>query len=175
MPASVTSPNIDNYYVGKGILSFQLNSTGLFVDMGNCPKFEFTPKATKLDHFSSRLGTRIKDDTIITTVEGTLNMVLDEWTPENLSLALLGTVLSGEDQFIFAAPSGVRGAIKFLGTNAVGPQLEIVFGNCLFIPTKALSLIGDAWGQIDLDAEVLIDNGGHFGHCQWFANPPAAS
>ena len=53
--------SIDNYTVGKGLVSFKKMGATAFADMGNCTEFEFTPEIEKLDHFSSRTGVRFKD------------------------------------------------------------------------------------------------------------------
>lgn len=169
MPATLTSPNINNYYVGKGVVDFSTDGGSTWIDLGNCPKFTFNPKATKLDHFTSRKGTRIKDDSIITTVEGTLNVVLDEWTPNNIEMAVLGEIISGGESIeVFHKTQGISGILRFTGTNDVGPKLVVKFFNVRFIPQKELSLIGDQWGQLDLDAEVLLDsNSQRWGFVEW--------
>src|ERR1700739_5030733 len=98
MTISLSSPNVDNYYVGKGILSIKFASFGEdaadldYVDMGNVTSLDFTPKITKLDHYSSRTGTKKKDRTVATVVEAELKIVAEEWTARNLQMALLATL-----------------------------------------------------------------------------------
>lgn len=48
------SPNVDNYFIGKGIVSIADPDTSPFNwrDVGNVPTFEFTPNITFLDHYS---------------------------------------------------------------------------------------------------------------------------
>src|ERR1035438_3198902 len=87
---SLTSPNIGNYYVGKGLCSVKLLGESVYVDMGNCPTFEFQAKVTQLDHYSSRTGVKVKDFTAVTEISGVLTMVLEEFTARNLGFALLG-------------------------------------------------------------------------------------
>ena len=41
--------SINNYTVGKGIVSFRKDGAGAYADMGNCTEFEFTPELEKLD------------------------------------------------------------------------------------------------------------------------------
>ena len=53
--------SIENYTVGKGLVSFKKTGATSFADMGNCTEFEFTPEIEKLDHFSSRTGVGFKD------------------------------------------------------------------------------------------------------------------
>jgi hypothetical protein len=91
--------SIDNYTVGKGLVSFKKTGGAAFVDMGNCTEFEFTPEIEKLDHFSSRTGVRFKDKSVVIQKSGTLRLVLDEWTVDNLKMAVLGSsaVVSGAE------------------------------------------------------------------------------
>jgi hypothetical protein len=87
---TAVSPLTSQYYVGKGIVSIELTGAGTYRDIGNVPTFEFTPNITVLTHYSSRLGVRSKDLEIIHEKQATLNMVLDEWTYDNLMLAFMG-------------------------------------------------------------------------------------
>ena len=89
------SPLVSQYYIGKGIVSVKLEGDLDYRDVGNCPTFEFTPNITTLPHFSSRLGVRVKDLEVITEKTGSLNMVLDEFTYDNLMLTLLGEAVVG--------------------------------------------------------------------------------
>ena len=50
MPAS---PNVNNYHIGKGIVSFKEAGGSTFVDLGNAPAFVYTPTVEKVEHFSS--------------------------------------------------------------------------------------------------------------------------
>ena len=42
-----TSPNVNNYHIGKGIVSFKEAGASVFADLGNAPKFIYTPTITK--------------------------------------------------------------------------------------------------------------------------------
>ena len=77
---SLTSPNIGNYYIGKGEVSIKLLGESQYTAVGNCPTFEFTAKVTQLDHYSSMTGVKVKDFTAVTEISGTLTMVLEEFT-----------------------------------------------------------------------------------------------
>jgi hypothetical protein len=52
------SPSTDNYYVGKGKISFKPTGAVSFCDIGNVTELETTPNVTTLEHFSSREGVR---------------------------------------------------------------------------------------------------------------------
>jgi len=91
MAISNTSPNTDNYFIGKGIVYWMGSSETEWRDLGNVPEFEVTLNLDKLDHFSSREGTRKKDRSIIREQSGTVRMVIEELTARNLELALMTT------------------------------------------------------------------------------------
>lgn len=156
--------DIDGYLIGKGIVSFKRDgiSPSVYTDMGNAPTFELTPNITKLDHYSSRVGTRTKDKSVVTERAMQLRLVLDVWSAENLALALLGEVdnmvspAGGKEIEIFSLNS-IEGAIRCVGTNDVGPKWTYELYRVSFIPDKALSPISDEWGQIELTADVLLD------------------
>ena len=89
MPAS---PSTDNYYVGKGKISFKATGAPAFRDLGNVTELETTPNLTTLEHFSSREGVKKKDKEVVTEKKLTVRLVMDEWTADNLAMALLGDV-----------------------------------------------------------------------------------
>ena len=60
------SPSTDNYYVGKGKLSFKPTGAPTFRDLGNVTELETTPNLTTLEHFSSREGVEKKDKEVVT-------------------------------------------------------------------------------------------------------------
>jgi hypothetical protein len=148
--------SVDNYFIGKGIVSFTPNG-GSKRDLGNAPTLELTPNIEKLDHFSSRSGVRVKDRSIVLEKSMTVRLVLEEWTQENLLLALLGDVDSGGDIDIFAT-NAIDGTLELVGTNEIGKQFTLTC-KVSFIPSGTLGFITDEWGQIELTGEVLLDNG----------------
>jgi hypothetical protein len=165
---SLLSPNIGNYYIGKGLVSIKLLGESAFIDVGNCPTFEFMAKVTQLDHYSSMTGVKVKDFTAVTEISGTLTMVLEEYTARNMGFALLGLPTGGPSPTpdtidIFANPV-IYGAVKFVGGNDIGPNWTVEFPLVKLSPNKALSLIGNTWGTIDLEGDVLYDHtSGGFG------------
>jgi hypothetical protein len=156
--------SINNYTVGKGIVSFRKDGAGAYADMGNCTEFEFTPELEKLDHFSSREGVRTKDKSIVIQKSGTVRLVLDEWTRDNIALAVLGTnaIVGGQSITEIFDSNAIKGSLKFTGTNEVGPKYEWVFPAVEFVPSSSISLLSDEWGTIELTGDVLI-SGGSFG------------
>lgn len=93
----MSSPNTENYTLGKGVVFFNRKNltTGLYTgerDLGNAPAFSFNVSLEKLEHFSSRGGLRAKDKEIISQITPGIAFTLDEVTAENLSLLVLADV-----------------------------------------------------------------------------------
>jgi hypothetical protein len=170
---TLLSPNTGNYRVGKGALWFKRDGDVDYKHMGNATTFEFTPSVDKLDHFSSMEGVKEKDASIVLTRGGTVHIVLDEWTPANLSLALLGSVdegASGGPTVEVLDTDAVSGALKFISNNDAGPRWNAYYHNVSFIPSAAINPISDEWGQIEIEGEALVSqtapNVGKFGYWQ---------
>ena len=168
---SLTSPNIGNYYIGRGAVSIQMLGESAFVPCGNSPQFEFQAKVTQLDHYSSMTGVKVKDFTAVTEISGSLTMVLEEFTARNMGFALLGLPINSggspleeiETIDIFADPV-IYASVKFVGANDVGPQWTTTFPLVSLKPSKAIAFIGNAYGTIDLMGDVLYDRlSGGFG------------
>lgn len=158
---SQTSPNVDNYTVGKGIVKIKGVADDDYVDIGNCPEFEFTPDLTKLDHFSSRAGVKSKDKSIVQEKSATLRIVMEEYTPGNLRLALLGAIDDSQPSAVeidIMSENSIQVAVKFEGTNDVGPKWNYEFPKVEFIPSASLNPISDEWGQIEITGDVLFDD-----------------
>ena len=163
-----TAPNTSNYYIGKGIVSFKKSGDSTYRDLGNATIFEFAPNITKLDHFSSRTGVKTKDRSVVTEKSGTINLTLEEWTIENLQLALLGdqpeAISSGNNKvFNIFASNQISGALRFVGTNDVGPRFQWDLNDVSFVPGKSVNPISEAWGALELVGDVLADTNGVFG------------
>lgn len=162
MPAS---PNVENYYVGKGVVSFKKDGDDDFRDLGNVPEFEFTPTIENLEHFSSRQGVRTKDRTVVLEKSGTVRLVMEEWTAANLALAVLGEIetdTSGREVIEIFGTNAVSGELKFTGTNEVGSRFEWHFLKVDFIPGSSVSPISEEWGTLEINGEIATV-GGSFG------------
>jgi hypothetical protein len=162
MGVSQTSPNVDNYYIGKGKVFIKTASDADWVDVGNVPTFEFTPNITKLDHFSSRAGVRSKDKSVVQEKAASLHMILEEWTARNLALALLGAIDNSQPSQVtidIFSLNSITASVKFEGQNEVGPKWNFEFPVVEFSPSAALNPISDEWGQIDITGDVLFDDG----------------
>lgn len=240
MAVSNTSPNVDNYYSGKGIVKWSTDGM-TWKDVGNVPTFEFNPQVARLEHYSARTGIRFKDKSVVTTRQAQIRMVMEEWTADNLAMALLGlenvavslvgtatfasstavtsitptTNLVVGEQYLASGPdvpagailtyngsgagtlsvaatgSGslaaltltrpieidimsqteVQGSLRFIGTNIVGPLMQVDLPSVTLAPSAMLALIhgADEWGPIEVNGEVTWNPTlGAFG--QWYWN-----
>ena len=170
-----TSPNTGNYYVGKGIVKIKIIETGnqsdppiidngVWRDLGNAPLFELTPAVTKLAHYSSRAGRKFKDKQITQQVELSVKLTLDEITPENLALALMGSEADSTGLVHNIMDLGqINCALRFVGTNDVGDMQQVDLPNVLITPTGSIGFISDGWAQLQLDGDVVADVNGNFG------------
>lgn len=162
-----TSPNVANYHIGKGIVSFKEVGGSSFVDLGNAPSFVYTPTVAKKEHFSSREGIKTKDFTAITEVGATIKVSLDEITGLNLSffaLADQGLNTAGDITLTGLSKSEFVGDIKVVGTNAIGQKVDFL-ATVSFVPSGDFSFITDAddFSVIQIEAEVQKDASGFFG------------
>lgn len=158
---SLVSPNIGNYYIGRGLVSIQLLGENHYTPCGNSPQFEFMAKVTPLDHYSSMTGVKIKDFTAVTEISASLTMVLEEFTARNMGLAMLGLPTGGPSPTadtidIFSDPI-IYGSVKFVGANDVGPIWTTIFPLVSLKPSKAIAFIGSTYGTIELLGDVLYD------------------
>jgi hypothetical protein len=162
-----TSPNVQNYHIGKGIVSFKEAGASTYTDLGNAPSFVYTPNVEKKEHFSSREGIKTKDFTAITQVGATIKLQLDEITALNLSFFALadeGTDTDGNTTLSGLSKSEFTGDIKLVGTNDIGQQVDFD-ATVSFVPSGDVSLITDAddFTVIELEAEVQKGADGSFG------------
>lgn len=159
---AIASPNPLNYAIGKGNCFIRLDGELDFRHVGNVPEFEFTPEIEKLDHFESMSGVKSKDRSVTLSKSGTLRMVMEEITAENMAIALLGTISegsSGDQEIEIFAQAAVRCEVKFVGSNDVGARMEWYFRRVEFIPSSSVSPISDEWGRLEVSGEVSAVNG----------------
>lgn len=166
----MSSPNVLYYSVLKGIVKFTPTG-GVQRDLGNAPEIELTPGTEKLDHFSSRAGVRSKDRSVLLEKTLTLRIVIDEFDPENVRMALLGSTVadntSGNASFRIFAESEITGAIYIEGTNTIGSQVRLQLPSVSFTPSGSINFISEEWAQMELTAEVLYNEDlGDFGECE---------
>lgn len=162
-----TSPSVQNYHIGKGIVSFKEVGQSTYRDLGNAPSFVYTPAVEKLEHFSSREGVKTKDYTAITQIAATVKMTLDEITGDNLAyfaLGEIGTDTDGNTTISGLSKTEFVGDIKVVGTNDIGQQVDFD-ATVSFVPSGDFSFITaeDNFTTIEIEAEVQKDASGAFG------------
>ncbi len=150
------SPNVENYFIGKGIVYFKDvgDSDSAFTPIGNVPKFEFTPKPEIIKHYSSMAPTKVLELIGVKSKEAELAISVDELTPDNMLIALLGELNSAGQIEILEAPSIYR-AVRLIGTNDFGAQMQWDLFNVFFDASKAIGLIDDNWGELPLTGLCL--------------------
>jgi len=159
-----TSPDVQNYHIGKGIVSFKETAPTVavgFVDLGNAPSFVWEPTIEKLEHFSSREGVKTKDFTAVTQTGATITFTLDEITPETIRLFTLGEIgagVGGEITIDAFKNTEISGDIQMVGTNDIGQQVTFTAAISI-IPSGAFSMITaeDEFTTLELTAEVQRD------------------
>jgi hypothetical protein len=153
------SPDPENLQVGKGIVSFKPVGQPQFIDLGNVPELEYEPTIERLDHFTSRAGIRTKDKSVVIERGGTLRVLMEEITAFNLSMLLMGTVgnagPNGEPSVDIFTADTLRGELKYVATNDVGPRWNLHFYNVEFAPSGSFNPISDEWNNIEVTGEVL--------------------
>lgn len=171
MPIS-NGVDIDNTFIGKGIVKFMKRDDVDFRDLGECPEFEFTMTVDPLDYFSSRSGIRTKVRTVTKEKSANLRIVMSELSADNLALYLMGEatadVTPGTSYTIdIFELTEILGSIRFVGTNDVGAKVQFDFPNVSIRPSASFSPISEEWGQMEITAEVLADDTGSFGVAIW--------
>lgn len=173
-----TSPSIQNYHIGKGIISFKEDGAPDFVDLGNAPSFVWTPSIEKKEHFSSREGVKTKDFTAIVQTGATIKVTLDEINGDNLAIFSLGekgTDTDGNITISAFKKTEIAGVIKVEGTNDIGQRVDYI-GRISVIPSGDFSFITDAddFSTLEIEAEVQKGDDGDFGVFTVRDEPPSA-
>lgn len=159
------APNVDNYFIGKGVMQFKFEGEANYRYVGNVPELEFAPTLETLDHFSSMAGVKAKDKTIILQKGGTIRIVMEELVARNLAMFLLGLPDESdpfEPEIEIFGTNLVSGAVKFIGTNEVGPRWTFSFNKVDFVPSGSFNPISEEWGSLEVTGN-LATAGGSFG------------
>ena len=149
-------PNVLNYHIGKGIVSFQETGSATYIDLGNAPLFQYEPTVTKIDHFSA-----------VSQVGATITIHLDEITGYNLGFFALSHVNEATTSNVILgglSKTTFTGSIKVVGTNDIGTHIDFT-ANVSFIPSGNFQFItdADAFSILEIKAEVQKDASGNFG------------
>jgi hypothetical protein len=158
-----TSPNVDNYMVGRGILYIAAwvgGAAGSYQDVGNCPRFEFEVNEQSNEHYSSRQKSKLLDQEVTIFTGYTLTFTLDEISILNMQTFLRASL--GSARVLYAnQDTGKRYAIRFISDNEAGPDYKVEFHKCKLTPAGPFSLIGDDWATLSFNGKGLADTAGH--------------
>lgn len=167
---SLLSPSTGNLAVGKGIVSFQKTGDSEYRDVGEVKEFEVTLAIDQLDHFTQRSGVKEKDFTVVLSRGGTARMIMEEWTPENIAVMMMGNVdinAVGGPILTIMDEDATEGKLRFVGTNEVGPKYTLILDRVRFIPSSSLNMISDDWAPLEVTGEILKSEvSGEFGTVQ---------
>ena len=171
MPIS-NAVDIDNTFIGKGIVKVRRTGEAGYRDVGEVTELEFTMTVDKLDYWSNRTETRTKARTVVREKSAMLRIVMSELTAENLALYFMSAAVTGSPpaspyEIEIFASTEITAAVRFVGTNSIGAKVQLDFFNVSFTPGASFNPISDEWGQLEVNADVLVDDDGKFGYALW--------
>jgi hypothetical protein len=169
--ASGSETTAENLVLGRGKLYFTPYAPGTFTGgtkgyFGNTPTLTMTQQVTKLDHYSSEGGLKIKDRSIILQTDVMLAFETDNIDVGNI-LLWFGGDTANESTLPPDAPTNlgtlsvigtasmVYGAMFFESDNPVGTNQNYWFPYVALSPTGNYALKGDAWQTLGFQAEAL--------------------
>jgi len=96
----------------------------VWTHVGNVQNWDITPNPTIIKHKNTQGGLKRVDLVAMTLVEMAFSCKLDEWTPDNIKMALLGSSsASTAGQIITIGTSIVQRQMKFTGGQPVRPAV----------------------------------------------------
>ena len=162
--------NLGNQTLGRGkiYLSKFLPGTHTpagFRYVGNTPSFSLNVNQSKLDHYSSDVGVRIKDKSIVLQVDMTGSLVLDDINSENLALFFFGsqsvlaqTSATGQTETFSGV---VQGYAYQLGITAANPTgVRAVSNVAVTVGGTAKALGTDYTLDADRGLITIVEGGG---------------
>lgn len=168
-----TSPDIRNYQYGAGAVYIKVDDVDLdYRHVGNVPTLTYSSDITEVKHKQSMSGLKSVDDITITEVAATINTTLEEITPQNMALFVMGIFTEDSDgqwETYGLSQTTIRADFKYISANAKGANMEL-WCRVSIRPNGDFSFIQDGINTIQLQMEVLADDQGRF--ARWVF-PPA--
>lgn len=163
-----TAPNVENLTLHGGVVSFQLNSTGSFRDLGECDTFDLVlSDDTKLEYKSNRTGSRRTVKTIVTEKSASINLRMMEIIGPNIAMAIGGEEVVNTDgtKTIGVKTEGsITGTLKIIGAVDDGNALTWI-GDVDITPSGTISFFSNgAFMGMDIVADISADDDGAFGY-----------
>jgi hypothetical protein len=117
-------------------------------------------------------GVRTKDRKVVREKSATLRIVMEELTPHNLGIAVMGEVTdpvapATEYTIDIFSLSEIKGALRFVGQNDIGARVQWDWPLVSITPSSSINLISEEWGSMEITADVLADASGVFGTAVW--------
>lgn len=159
----------DNLVLGRGKIfftpyAFNESTGGVKGYFGNTPSLALAQTNTKLEHYSSEAGLKVKDKSIILQSDMTLTFATDNMNLGNMTLWFAGSGSGAGpgdmpvdlgDLSVIAMSTAIYGAITFESDNPVGDNVNYWFPYVNLTPNGNLDLKGDAWQQMSFTGEAL--------------------
>ena len=159
----------ENLVLGRGKMYFapyfpNTQTGGTKGYFGNTPELTMAVATTKLDHYSSEQGLKVKDRSVQLQADLTLTFSTDNISPANLALWFggknagtqpidaptdLGTLT------LIGSSSQIYGALFFESDNPVGQNTNYWFPYVALTPNGNFALKGDAWQTLSFTGEAL--------------------
>jgi hypothetical protein len=165
MPVKVTH-DTELYQLNGGILYLALwdGSTPPgeldYYDVGNCPEFSFSVDIKKLDIYSFRGKTKVKDKSVIMETGYKLKFKLNEPSLVNLATWVRGTVSGNTIHGLQASQKEY--AVKFIEDSYIGENKEYYFRRCDLSGSGDFNLISlEKEKEMTFEGEGLSDDANH--------------
>lgn len=133
----------------------------VWTDMGNLKKFSITPNSTLIKHKKTRGGLKTIDKVAQTLVEMSFEASIDEWTLDNLMMALLGqSETDTGGQFIKVGIQPVERQLKFVGDGKFGGRFEVIIPHAFINANAAIDFLTDSdndFAPLPLSGDILHD------------------
>lgn len=129
-----SSPNPDAGFIGVGRVYWKGSADTVWRDMGETPKFDFTPTVASIDWNSHRAGVKTRIKSIVTEQTGSIAITPQEGTSANWALALMaGTP---------AAAVSVSGTAEFTTSSGSTALTAITYGSATLVAGRRYSISG---------------------------------
>lgn len=126
--------------------------------LGNLPECSLTPEYTTLDHFISSNGARLKDKTIITEKNLTINITFDEINIKNLERFLMATDEDSTAALVMDAVAA-EGSACLVYRSTYGNNFMYAIPRCTITANGDLAFSGENWISGGLKMSVLALTG----------------
>ena len=163
----IFSPSVFNIQVPKGFAMFTPLGATVATHLGNMTKFTYTPAVEIKPHFTEMAGTKLQDFSAILSKGGAIKANAEEHTAFNLSMFFNGTVNYSNPNAvtvnIFDLNAQIQGALRFVGTNDVGPRWDFQLTNVLIAPSGDYEFVADDYTALPLTMTHVVDQNLTFG------------